>query len=942
MLAHASRTYSRPTGAQPNADCLLCAAPSNHCAASASAVLSLACTCLTRTTGMRRNRTAASASVDDLMRTICAIDAGNIKDAQQLTPNSSPTVSGTVFLSAVSELCHTLESGSYTQYWAELHDDMLTLIPSGSVKKAVPTVPKQVAFCTDVKPPPASVCTSPELRVRAEHILDKKHLSVYMPDGQCFWLMCESSPQEFSRWQHALKACCEARDGNALSSSRQAAYDRLVPLIWNQLLNESERYRQVTDALFSMSDVLGDENDIRKEEQINGNLRVHVSDLGAEPLADRQYWQDKFCAISGNLFLMYKNSKTNSPDELVCLQFATISANHDSSHAFNITTPMRTIELRANDDKEMDEWTDFIFALQCSESFSRLVPKGLRKQHFLSRVRAKGGELALRMLRRSAGRSPGDQSYPLLDDSRQQGADGLELSSMLKDARLGSLFRAFAENNNAGEELKLYMKVNDLVGVDVDELESRQVDSLEQNDRRNLLRMSQNYLSAGGTGEGESLTMRAAYDEASRRLISELLPLFCETDKFKEWMRQQLREEHEELQFIATIQSPAGFAGFRVFVHGRREEKELAAMLRIDDLIVKSTFDSPHLQLAQRTIEEYFAPGMSVVMDADALVESVSSWSAQPGDDDLRRGALSSFHEVVTGSLRPNLLKMFAKFKASSEYKQVVYEMARGESATKTTLVHWMHLPQAFQRVRDWMSQMRAAENIDFVADVVKYKNLDDISLAKDNANRIEAKYLADTAIAQVCLPNDIMRQIQEGLRPRFPSQLIFDAAVQYTTTFMMQDLWPTFKESPEYEMAAPLVGQALGLADTSALALLSIRYSDCVVRRAIALTKRIITIGSSNCDIEVPEAGPQHTTVLRIDPVPKGDGCNVSMLWTAACRIRTTGLADSTSSITSSVMAERTRVAVFAEHTPRKIKFGETFMLGGLFEAMLLPFHEK
>ena len=104
--------------------------------------------------------------------------------------------------------------------------------------------------------------------------------------------------------------------------------------------------------------------------------------------------------MSKNLFTIFESAESTIPKDVICLEFATVSANHEFSHAFNLATPVMTLELRADDDESYETWTDTIFALQCTVTFDALVPRVVRKENFFSRLRAKGGALAARMLLR--------------------------------------------------------------------------------------------------------------------------------------------------------------------------------------------------------------------------------------------------------------------------------------------------------------------------------------------------------------------------------------------------------------------------------------------------------------------------------------------------------------------------------------------------------------
>ena len=116
------------------------------------------------------------------------------------------------------------------------------------------------------------------------------------------------------------------------------------------------------------------------------------------------------------------------------------------------------------------------------------------------------------------------------------------------------------------------------------------------------------------------------------------------------------------------------------------------------------------------------------------------------------------------------------------------------------------------------------------------------------------------------------------------------------------------------------------------------VRIVGSATRHVAHLNKRVITIGWSNCDILVKEAGTAHTSVLQVELA--SGGARVSMLWNAAVR-RLASTRTSASAVGSSSAMDRARAAgpsVIAHHKPRMVKYGEAFVLGH-FEAMLLPY---
>lgn len=179
-------------------------------------------------------------------------------------------------------------------------------------------------------------------------------------------------------YPQAIEAIAVARDGKALWASRLSAYTTLEPLVWRQVLAQSEQlwnFFQYADSL-GAGMLTATAAETRADETLNGWLEVRARTTASGDYQDGESatWTRKFCALTDGLFTIFDTDQSTLPEDLICLQFATISANGETSHAFNITTPVQSIELRAIDDHGVEKWTEAIFALHCSDTFNQLVP----------------------------------------------------------------------------------------------------------------------------------------------------------------------------------------------------------------------------------------------------------------------------------------------------------------------------------------------------------------------------------------------------------------------------------------------------------------------------------------------------------------------------------------------------------------------------------------
>ena len=712
-------------------------------------------------------------------------------------------------------------------------------------------------------------------------------------------------------------------------STRQGAYDKLMPLVWHQIITQCEQFHFIL-ALWSRLDIGGVlECETSKDTQLSGWLSVRTHEINDDCVGE---WKDRFCVVRNNTFFTYVDEKVNEalPDEIVCLQFAHISANRDFTNAFNMSTPVIALVCRAPNEAALEKWTNGIFALQCSDSFHDLVPNGMQKQHLLRRLRGRGGEMAVRLLKRAHPRSHETTQYLKMKDtvapSLAVDHDTIELADILKDPKLGSMLKSFAHERGATNDLKLVSEFNEVLGVESERLEATEVDELPNSDKQQLLRISKTHLESSSDAPLDNLQVASvsdAYNEASKRLIGELLPQFCESEGFKTWVAQQHEDEKAELQLITFLQSTPGLKTMREQVSGQKEQHVLAAATRIEELLVSSSDAVPMLPLAQTIVASYFTTGPETVMLSDAdlqdiLVRAVNTWAS---DGTVRRDALSTFKRVLIDGLYSQLRAPLNKIISRDGIFAVLTSLVEHEHA-KTNLVHWIHDPAAFNVLRGWLSERRAVESIDFIADVVHFTALEDVSITKESANRIYSKFIAPGAIAQICLPSEMVQNIEQGLQPRFPSSNLYDGALEHTIKFIQQETWETFKETAVYVSEEPNVRASLAVKSPKPM-LLSARGIGCLVRHAVVLSKHIVTIGTSNCDVCIPEAGGSFTTVLRIDLENDASGMNISVLSHAAPRRArlSTEMASASREKSSSIIMMRNKAV--------KVKFGESFVIG-------------
>jgi len=131
-------------------------------------------------------------------------------------------------------------------------------------------------------------------------------------------------------------------------------------------------------------------------------------------------------------------------------------------------------------------------------------------------------------------------------------------------------------------------------------------------------------------------------------------------------------------------------------------------------------------------------------------------------------------------------------------------------------------------------------------------------------------------------LPAHINTQVEQGLGPRYPSDALFDEAVDHVLGFLSQEMWSAFKSSSVYTACSPKVLKQLAFQPTNVPLLLAIRHRDCRSRHVIFLSKNIITIGRTHSDVLLREPTATQSITLQFAKAREADCIVVTLLWNA------------------------------------------------------------
>jgi hypothetical protein len=70
--------------------------------------------------------------------------------------------------------------------------------------------------------------------------------------------------------------------------------------------------------------------------------------------------------VPGNNILIYPDERSPLPEDVVCLEFASLLAKCGVPFACMLSTPLRILELQARNQHDLETWSNAILALQVS------------------------------------------------------------------------------------------------------------------------------------------------------------------------------------------------------------------------------------------------------------------------------------------------------------------------------------------------------------------------------------------------------------------------------------------------------------------------------------------------------------------------------------------------------------------------------------------------
>ena len=319
-----------------------------------------------------------------------------------------PSHCGTLKLARMGSMSHTIK-GSLREYYAELQGGAIYLYPGhvatmhyGAVRGSARLV-FEVSYCSELRKHAAlnagkgsaSCAANKEVMVKMEQMKNCHMLALYARCG-VYWCQFETIG-ELNAWQQAISAALEELEEQPKRTAKAAAFVKLEPLIWQQLLSQTENMRAFVSQFASYDGACASEERVR--EKHNGWLYVRQSadDAEEEDSLSAEGWTYRFVGLSGMTLFFYENEHAVLPCDLVCLEHSSLrlagGSEGFSGFVFSLSTPLRTLELRARAQEQLDDWSEQIMLVQGAIGRAKLIPKGhsgvmrSMRQHWGAKVR---------------------------------------------------------------------------------------------------------------------------------------------------------------------------------------------------------------------------------------------------------------------------------------------------------------------------------------------------------------------------------------------------------------------------------------------------------------------------------------------------------------------------------------------------------------------------
>ena len=802
---------------------------------------------------------------------------------QNETPNL--LLRGKIEIAKMGSLSY-MKRGMLATYQAELDGINLTLFSPQTIKEVKKV---KVSFCTQLSPPDKITSKNFKYLATAETILAKDVLALYT-DGGVFWLQFDNN-QDLLYWQSAIQQSIgrlekpEARDNKFMS------YAKLEPMIWHQADEQASVWSLGGGGgALSVPEMSGISLEtIQRDFAHHGWLEIRsfaeTQRHGNAAAVRDNEWVERYVTICGGCLLWFDSEHhLMEPIDSLSLHYASLRMGNDfSGFTFAVTTPLHFVELRAPNLALLQDWAEKIIQVQASLSMQAIpdykpsFPFLLRIKNLASKGLNRGESEDLRSLE-------GEENIA----SSERFPDTQNLRNLLKDSRLSEIARNVADEEDLSRDLELIMMAEGpstrLQGPM--KMNQEYFNELSEGEQNRLLDLA-------GLSHASCDLFQKAYSDAYTHVWKAVMPKLRLTDEYANWTMMEQFVEYKKFHFVDFVakcvnSSPQSeVSTLQASIEkwfGRDGWCALQAVSRIGRMFKAN--EAQRQAIGRELLQFHLVPEASSPIFCTEGIRKRFFYLLQPAhlirnsspieEVEARRKSLHNALLELEHHLLSGIESRFETFQLSSEYRNAVFEDANTDKL-HLDFLHWIHSAAGLCSLQEWIDSAHASENLKFVSDVIAFKRINDICAIKAAATGLASTYLVPGAISEVALPSDMIDDINNGLKPKFPSACLFDQSANYVISHMRQDLWPSFKLSLDFSQANEDVSTAL-YRDSSDARMI-VRVCQGVERHIFQIHKKIILIGpSSDCDIQLP--GSDDNIVLWIERGTSHRSCAVAQLW--------------------------------------------------------------
>ena len=399
--------------------------------------------------------------------------------------------------------------------------------------------------------------------------------------------------------------------------------------------------------------------------------------------------------IDASRLSWYESDETWTPLDLVPLQFVTISTRGINFHQFSfvLETPLRQLELHAASQDELERWTDAILAAQESHSRSAHGYAG-RRTSVLQRVLRKGRSSVSEM-------RPGRYS-------RVTQSDASACVALRGGADVGISSRSASGGGDGPGEL-------DAIGV----VPEAEIDLSSVMANAHLRGLLAEFATEHGA-DAEFKLLEETNTAASQRVEADLLPQFCQSEGFLQWLAEQQAADELAVSLAALVRQPAALQAFRDNGLGdavlSENHYDLAFVELVERIHTQPLPVTELLKIARQAIATHLEPGSPKLVaisshikdEIDAAMATLEASGGGGGTiavDGSSRLLVAFISAQLEASQR--LSELLRRFEASAGSGDAWRQVQEAE-LDADCCTHWIYCKAGFNAFRAWLVEAHA------------------------------------------------------------------------------------------------------------------------------------------------------------------------------------------------------------------------------------------